>query len=200
LPGADRFGADPIQLLHAPAVQKELAITDDQKKKLTALSADVHKEAEALAKQKEGGKAGAADFEAFITATRDKVSKILNAKQIERFKEIQLQLYGAAAAVHDKEVAEKLGVSKQQGEKLRGIAEKGDEKMRGAFERPRSSDPAEIAKVLKANSTKIEDIFQERSGELASALTDEQKATLEKMRGKPFKFDRSDVAAPPPAR
>ncbi len=194
LPGAARQGADPLQLLQVNKVQQELKLTEAQVAKLGEISSKVH-----AAATSELGVPGdrteaqiRESIEKSVTEARDQVAEVLDEGQLNRFKEIVLQVLGWGALA-DREIAETLQLSKDQQEKVGKLAQESAEKMRGGFEVPRSGDPAERKKVMEANAGKMDAIFGDADSTAESVLTAEQRVTLETLRGKPFELDLADV-------
>lgn len=195
LPGAARHGADPLQLLHVEKVQQELKLTEEQIGKIGEISAKVHA-AVAAEFGSPGDKSEAQIREAVeksVTDARDEVADVLDDGQLDRFKEIVLQVLGWGALA-DREIAEVLQLSGEQQEKIEKLAHESAEKMRGGFEVPRSADPAERRKVLEANAGKMDSIFGDADTTVEAVLTPEQQVTLETLRGKPFQLDRADIS------
>lgn len=195
LPGAQRHGTDPLQLLQVEQVKKELKLSEDQIAKLKKISDDLY----ASTRQQFGEKGqpfadadARAAVEKHVTAARDQVAKVLDEAQISRFKEIILQVCGWDALT-DKETAEALKLTSEQQNKIGKIATDSGEKMRGKFEVPRGGNAEERAKVMSANAKKMQTIFDDSDTVAKGVLTDDQQKTLEKMRGKPFKLDPAQL-------
>ncbi len=119
-------------LLGSPNVQKELAITDDQKTKLTDLQQKARDDMRSMfqglgnfqdmtdeertkfredmqKKTEEAGKKGQAE-----------IAKILDEKQIERLKQLAIQQQGVNALT-DKDTVEKLKLSQDSQDKIKKI-------------------------------------------------------------------------------
>src|ERR1700746_2943908 len=108
LPGASRYGTDPLHLLQTAKVKQELKLTDEQNSKIAKVSEKYDKNA--AAKLGNAQKEGLSEQEIreredkLIESARKEISGILNADQLNRLKQILLQVNGAEA-LQDKEVA-----------------------------------------------------------------------------------------------
>jgi hypothetical protein len=203
LPGAARYGTDPLHLLQTKKVQEELKIDADQQAKLAKLSEKYDRETAAklgdmkmdglTADEKEKKQQKIRETtDALVEASRKEVSKILNADQLNRLKQILLQVNGAEA-LQDKEVAKEIGLNHEQASKLNSLQTQTMEKLRGGLEKPRSSDPADVKKTLDANAKAADKIAKRSDAQADEVITGEQKQKLEKLRGAPFTLDRADV-------
>lgn len=175
-------------------VQKDLAVTDDQKTKLTEYS-DKQRAARRAAggggRGNGGGAAGGTfDREAFMKAqeearaqTHKDLAAILNEGQMKRLGEISIQLQGNRALTNA-EVQKSLGLSEDQITKIKDLATKMQEANRGLQEKVRSQEMTREesqAAMAKNNAT--------MNAELAKILTADQAAKLKAMGGKPFVAD-----------
>jgi Spy/CpxP family protein refolding chaperone len=180
-------------LLGIAEVQKELGISDEQKGKLEAVLNDL----------REQGRSGFnfQDFQSLKEDEREKkmaefrkkaeelgkkatesVSKILDAKQNERFGQLQLQREGIAATAKE-EVADKLKLSKEQREKLTKIQEEGRTAQRGGGNFGQLSE-----EERRAQFTKMQEARDKRTADMVAVLTADQKGSWEKMLGAKFDF------------
>jgi len=203
--GAGGFGGGgPLALLAIEEVQKELKITDDQKKQI-----------ETLVNEQRG--AGFAGFgrgqgenlrdlspeerqkrleefrkqaETRAKEIEDKVKGILNADQSERLAELRLQREGINA-LNRSEVADKLGLSAEQREKIAKLFEENRPNFgrgggfgggRGGAGRGASEE--ERAKAAQEARERREKL----NADVLGVLNDGQKAAWEEMQGKKFTF------------
>ena len=210
-PGMGGFGfggpgmqATLMSLVGVPEVQKELGVSDEQKKDVAQLVAETQK-------QMRSSMAGF-DFEKFQNMTQEerqkffadsrkkseeatkaaeeKLSKILDEKQLARLNELRLQREGIAALGRP-EVAKQLGLSEDQAAKIRKIQEQG----RPGFGGPGGpggpgkaggpggpgQDPREFMAQMQKQREKLK-------ADVLAVLTDEQRAKWTEMKGKEFKF------------
>jgi Spy/CpxP family protein refolding chaperone len=191
--GRQGFGAmaGPRLLLN-PQVQAELKMTEDQ----------IAKVREALGGAGgpggrggfggggAGGAGGGGGFgggdpqqrEQMRLEQEKKIKEILTAEQYNRYQEISLQLEGPSAFAR-KEVADKLGLSDSQREKVNAILEEQRATMRDMFQGGGGGDRQAMMETMQK-------LREETNAKLLAVLTAEQKKTWEGMLGKPFQFQR----------
>ena len=170
--GFSLMRGEELFLLSSKVVQKDLQLTDDQKDSIAKLYEQVR---EAL-----GAMQGLSqkDKRTKMQELRieEKLRGILDAKQQARVKEIDLQEMGAFALA-DKGIAEALKLTDDQVNKIKELSDRFNKEMREAFQSARNSGDASAA---RDTFTKIR---KEGSEKLTAILTDEQKASFEKMKG-----------------
>jgi len=165
---------DVVMLLLMPEVHKELGLDDAKKKEVAELLEKTRQEVkpwssgfeaqsneEAQKKVEEFSKKG----EEPNKKTIERLGKILDAKQLERFQQLRLQ-YRGIAAIAGPEVAEKLGLSQEQSEKV--------EKIQKGYPGGLKTPP-------------------EGEERLLAVLTAGQKESWEKMLGKKFDFQHPNA-------
>jgi hypothetical protein len=193
LPGASRYGTDPLHLLQTAKVKQELKLTDEQNSKISKVAEKYDKEA--AAKLGNAQKEGLSEQEIreredkLIESARKEISGILNADQLNRFKQILLQVNGAEA-LQDKEVAKEVGITPEESAKLEKLQVQTGEKLRGSFEKSRGGESQQMSGANIRGAEKINGQAQQQS---LDSLTPEQKKKLEKLRGAAFTLERSDV-------
>jgi hypothetical protein len=168
-------------LVQAEAVQKALGVTDEQKTKLADM-------AQAMRDQRPGQGGGQRNRQEMTDEEREQwqaqmaerreemaqrraeqekqIAEILDAKQVERLKQIQLQASGAMALMND-DVATQLKVTDDQRDKLRAAMR---ELMQGG-----QGGPGAMAEMREKMTAKMMEL-----------LSDDQKAAYKKMAGEPF--------------
>lgn len=166
-------------LAQAEAIQKEIAVTDEQKSKLADM-------AQAMRGQG-GGQRNPQDMTdeerqqwreemAQRRAEQDKkIAEVLDAKQVARLKQIQIQASGAMVVMNE-EVAAELKITEEQQGRLR-------EAMQELFQSGQGGGPNAFAEMREKGMAKLMEI-----------LTDDQKAVYKKMAGEPF--DMSQLRMP----
>ena len=118
------------RLLAMPEVQKELGLSDEQKKRVDGLLKELgmseadRKSLQALSKEerRERLKEAAKKGQENAGKAKEAVKSILDAKQLERFNQLLFQSEGAVALARP-DVGEKLGLTQEQKDKLRTIAQ-----------------------------------------------------------------------------
>lgn len=174
--GRQGFGmmAGPRLLLN-PQVQAELKMTEEQ----------VAKVREALGGPGgPGGRGGdPQQREQMRLEQEKKIKEILSAEQFKRYQEISLQQEGPAALAR-KEIADKVGLSDSQREKINAILEEQRATMRDMFQGGGGGGDRQ------AMMETMQKVREETNAKLLAVLTSEQKKTWESMLGKPFQFQR----------
>jgi Spy/CpxP family protein refolding chaperone len=199
-PGGRGFGRGPgggsgAMLLMMQEVQKELKITDEQKAKLEALGKEVGEKFRAsfdrnafqdfqnLSNEEREKRIAEMrkKMEGVTKEVDEKLTKILDAKQIERLKQLQLQREGAMALTRP-EVVKKLGLSEEQQAKIKKIQEDARPKDRPRF------DPNQSDEERQAAFKKMREKFEQAQKDCLAVLSDEQMLDWTEMCGKEFKF------------
>jgi Spy/CpxP family protein refolding chaperone len=180
-------------LLRTEQVQKELELVDDQKAKIKEMGD------KAMAKMREGmgdreamsklsdeeRKTRFAEMRKKMAAqaeeTKKEIEEILLPHQIERLKQITLQLRGVAA-LEEKETQEAIGVTSEQLDKMKSIREAAMEKGRTLMEGLRDGTDQE-------RRAKFQEFGKQIQEEVMGVLTSEQKEKFEKMKGPKFELD-----------
>ena len=178
-------GGGMLMLLQNEKVQKEIELDADQKEKIQKLAAETREtmrsrmgdmsnlsREERQTKMTEMRK----EMQEEAAKTQKKVEGILLPKQLERIKQIQLQLQGVMALANP-EVAKELGLTDDQKAKIKSINEEAMKARREMFAggRPSAEDREKMTKAREENETKLMDV-----------LTADQKEKLEKMKGEKF--------------
>lgn len=194
-------------LLRMEAVQSEIKLSDDQKKKLEAV----------MASARPGGDGGERpDPEKMLEAMRkaqDEAEKILNASQKTRLEELQMQRMGADA-LSMPEVAGKLGLNDAQKKQIEDLQKAMGEKMQAMFPRPsgdgqaggqpRGGQGAPGSPGAgnggnggrnpggngngRARFEEMQKLREETQAKLMNVLTADQKTKFKSLQGKPFEF------------
>lgn len=182
--GFGGFGG-PAMLLGMEAVQKELAITDAQKEKITKLQEEARGafrgggnpqdlSDEERAKRREEAAERA-------KKTEQSLKEILDEKQYARLNELAIQQAGVMA-ISRPDVAEKLKLTDEQKKKLRELAESNQGGGRGGFNPNATQEERQKAmEEFRARREKL-------NTDAMAVLTPEQKKAFEEMQGKKFEF------------
>ena len=190
-------GNSEMGLTSRADVQKELAITDEQKTKLTELR---DKQRQAFGNRgggnggggNGGGGNGGGTFdpaemqkrmEEARTQQHKDLAAILNETQMKRLGELLLQREGNGALARA-EVQKALGFTADQTQKVKDLQQKERDAQQGIREKTRNQEMTpEEAQAARAKNTKT------MNEELAKILTAEQAAKFKEMQGKEFKFE-----------
>ena len=191
LPGAARPGSDPLQLLQVEEVQQELKLTPEQIEQLDRVDTEVR----ARLNQRSRGMNSRAALEKQVQQAQQQVADVLEPNQLERFREILLQVNGWAPEAAPPSRARggvslqnPIELNAQQEEQLADLQEDTQQQIGSNFSRSRSSDPEAICQTVDANRERIEPILQASQERALAALTEEQRATLEELKGEPFEL------------
>ena len=201
----------PLQviLLTNEVLQKELAVTDDQKK---ALKEPMDKAAELTKKMQDLRTPGAQpdqakmqemlkEMTAFNDEVKTKVDKSLDDKQKKRMKQIEVQMMGMGAFSNE-EVVKSLKITDDQKTKFKTVAddfakERGDlQKEYGMGGRPMQGaarpDPEKVAEYTKKLKTLTGDSF----AKAAKELTADQSKNWKEMVGETFDVSKLTQGRP----
>ncbi len=179
------FGGDPFSMLNNPSVQKDLELVDDQVQRIRDINAEFSKQISEQMKsfQGDGGSldlSRARELGDMIRQLKEQqkseLDNILLPHQQDRLKQVSLQMQmqamGAARALSSK-LAEELGISDEQKERLKKRQQELDNELQ------------EKIKAWRDQARK----------ELLKELTPEQRRKLEEMLGATFEMKQEDFEA-----
>jgi Spy/CpxP family protein refolding chaperone len=167
-----------VGLLRSPQVQQELKLTDQQRQRLEQLGEQWREKMRGLRdlppeERRQKGEGMRAEVE-------KQLATILNEQQMKRLKQIALQVEGYAA-LERPEIADQVGLTKEQRQKIRDILRQAGEKRREAFQQGQGDRQAAFQRMRE--------IRQWVDGEIEKLLTAEQKKKWQELIGEPFKFE-----------
>jgi hypothetical protein len=174
-------GNGSARLLAMPSVQAELNLTSDQKTKLSALLPQRGQGGQGGGQRGQGGSNGQGQDRANQAETEKKLAEILDDKQEARLAELVIQRAGNRAVL-DEKVATELALTAEQKTKLDALREKQRASRGGGGQQGQGAD-REAARAAR------EKMAKELDAEIGKILTEQQKADLKALGGKPFKFD-----------
>ncbi|MCM2359249.1 MAG: hypothetical protein NDI77_13960 [Geobacteraceae bacterium] len=187
----------PLQLLQRKEIADELGLTGSQLDNIkeadqqfnAGLKEWLDKQAGSAAfSQQRKEKAGGLDMDIAkqVGETRKKVAEILKQGQLRRMRSISLQMYGLWV-IPIKDMQELLRLTTTQEAKLDGIRAQLFRKINDASDAPvKPSSPVQC-KIVAVNNEKIRSLVVQSERAAYEILSPEQKETLEKMKGKPFR-------------
>jgi len=190
--GGGRGGDPTLRLLTSPEVQKDLELVDDQVTQLKAIGEDVRakvqKEFSGIRDlPRDQRRAKFAEMQAKIKPITDeaikKVQEVLLPHQVDRLKELSIQVRGVAALA-DAKVQEDLGLSADQKTKLTKIQEGAQTSIRALFDGMDNLDADARRAKFAENREKVQKMIKDASDEALNVLSTDQKDKLEKMKGK----------------
>jgi hypothetical protein len=202
LPGANRFGTDPLHLLQTTKVKEELKITEEQSAKLAKVADKYDQQAasklgsvqlDGLSSQEKAGKEQEIreTGDKLIESSRQEVSSILNPDQLNRLKQILLQVNGADA-LQDKEVAKQVGITPEESAKIQKLQASTNVMLRNSLGGHNGANQTQMS-FGAANVRTADKINNQAQEKYMGALTPEQKEKLAKLSGAPFTLERTDV-------
>jgi hypothetical protein len=178
-----------IQLLGAPAVHKELGLSEEQAEKFQALAAEFRETTmsrfgELRDLEPEERQAKSAEIMAEVEKKMaEGVKAALEPKQLDRFEQIRIQAMGLQAFSNPM-VDEKLKLTEDQKATMEGLATDLEADTREAFMAAREAGPEGMA----AAGEKIARLRKDAMAKAADALTDEQKTAWKDLVGEPFEM------------
>jgi hypothetical protein len=163
---------DPSTLLTAEAVQKELALTDDQQARLQELRDERTTEGQTFFAKLMGLSQSEIQrrLEERAKISRQKIAQILTPKQNKRLSEIYIQVAGITALGYE-EVAEKIGLTADQKLKLKNMADDTGRRLTALF--PTSPAQLRDEQARQECKNKQDAIRAKRKEKAIALLTDE---------------------------
>lgn len=186
-----RGGYHQVELATVPDVQKELALTDEQKTKVADLNDDFREERRALFGGGGGGGGGRGGFSPEALAERAKLNaefasqlnEVLDEAQQKRISELYVQANGTAVLT-DEAIAAALKITDDQKEELDDVRQDNMAAMRDAFD-PDASPEERMATM--------DELRKENDEALLAVLTDEQRESWDEMKGETLEMDLSSL-------
>ncbi len=181
-------GSDPsgVMLLQRADVQKDLALTDEQKGKLQTAREEMMSEAREMFQN--GGGSGdqeamRANFQKLQDSMKKKVDAILTKEQTARLKQINIQISGNSIILQA-DIQKELDLTDAQKAKIKDLQTKQQEAMQSLREKAQNGEieREEMTEIMAKNQKAMDT-------ELGKVLTDANKAKLKEMSGKEFKAD-----------
>jgi hypothetical protein len=171
--GGGRGGMNPLALLQAEPIQKELELSDDQKASITKLAED----------NRGGGGGGQSPEERQQRREemQKKINDILLPNQQERIEQITLQLQGARA-LSDTKVADKLQLNDDQKKQLADLSSEYRQKIMDLMQGGGPPDREAMGKLRTEETDKA-----------MGVLTSDQKDQFTKMQGKKIEIDQAQL-------
>jgi Spy/CpxP family protein refolding chaperone len=198
------YASHNLTALVQKAVQRELKLTDEQRKKVRSLEGKHQRDLRRLMPQNPlaafNDPAGTmqtlqdapAKIQQLGKEVDEAINRILTVAQGQRLREISLQMRGGHA-LSDPDVAEALKLTKDQKDKLQEIRQEAMKEMqkiglqamgdtvRGGL------NPAAFQKISEQTATKMKELWNDLGDRLLEVLTSEQKGEWKKLTGEPFK-------------
>lgn len=194
--------AGELELMRLGQVQEELRLNEVQKARLKKISEDFRSEvlkemAKMRALEPDQRNAGLADYqkkaEARARQLRSSVDQVLRPEQAERLRQITVQLRGAFV-LGDKEVSEALGITKEQRDRLKAIADafrRKSPRFRQILDDSGANDHDKLARQVEEMNRKTRELGDQMITDATKVLTPQQREKLVQMKGRKFKLDLS---------
>ena len=167
--GQGRGGRGGSNLFANETVQKDLALTDEQKASIKKINDDFRSSLSGLSREDRRSK-----MTELRKGVEDKIDAVLDDKQKARVKEIRLQVQGPGA-LSNKEVADALKLSDEQVTKIKDLTKSLSDARREAFQGGGGGNADAREKLTKLRT--------ETNEKILALLTSDQKASFEKMQG-----------------
>lgn len=186
-----------VMLLQRTDVRADLKLTDEQKDKLTALQDEAQQEMQAMFQRNRGNGGGGggrgngpsaeqqAAMKKFFDEQKAKVAKILDAGQMKRLREINIQMAGNSAAAWE-DVQKELGLSETQVASIKDVQKKQRDEMRAMFEKMRAGGERPDPETMRATRKQM---TEKTNSAIGAVLTDKQKDKLKELGGAKFEAD-----------
>jgi Spy/CpxP family protein refolding chaperone len=179
------FGNDPTMLLGMEPVQKELELSAEQKTQVQKLADDAQQARRDLFQSGAAPEEMQTKMQDLAKANKKKVDDLLLAQQRDRLDQISVQfalMFGAPQALTRDDIASKLALTDDQKSKLTAQVDENMQKMRDLFQGGGPPDQQEMTKMRT-----------EQTDKALAVLTAEQKDKLEKLKGKKFEIDLTQM-------
>ncbi len=186
-------GTNPLELLKLEQLQQELGLTNEQIAQLKQSNAEITSKLTYLPENRPASLRNS-QLRTQEENGRGKVAKILNPEQLNRFKQISLQIYGWELMPKE-EVTEILAITPEQEQKLQGFREPNKQKISNSLQEFKSENPQECQKVLVNNYRQLIQASQEINQQFLSILNQDQVETLEYMLGEKFELNLKEIPA-----
>jgi Spy/CpxP family protein refolding chaperone len=177
-------------LLNNPQVQQELKLTEEQRDKVSALGEQLREKFRGLGQELRG--LSPEEREKRVQAVNEEVekelAKVLKKEQLQRLKQIALQVEGLAALARP-EIAKQVGLTEGQQQQIREILREANEKRRALFQQGPPADRQAMFREMQ----KIREWVDEQIGKL---LTEQQKKKWQELIGEPFKLEFRPFGGP----
>ena len=186
-------GGNLLGLLRNQDVQNDLQLTTDQKDKLRDAAQGMGNMRERMqGLQDLSQEQRQAKMQEIMKEMQEKTEKqlaeILQPAQLQRLKEIRLQVMGAAALALP-EVAKALDITAEQTEKLKAIQQQLQEKRREAMQGAADLSQEEREKMRET----MQQMAKDATAKALEVLTPQQKEAFEKLKGKKIDIDLSTL-------
>lgn len=187
-------GSDPTLLLaNSPAVQSDLGLSEDQIRRLRQTEQGFRKQ-----QQDQGETLDAsarADLERQVRTSGGTIDQILTTDQLQRLKQIMLQMEGPCLAINDPYFIREMSLGRAQQREIVGICRRNTMEIRRAIRPPQSAEDACAAAL--AVRTRIQRTQLQGEVQIEGLLSQQQRDKLAQMQGPAVTLE---PMLPPPCR
>ncbi|MES2465372.1 MAG: hypothetical protein V4671_32800 [Armatimonadota bacterium] len=179
-----------VMLLSIPQVQTELKMTPPQVFKVSGKQQEVREAMRGLGGGGGGGRPTPEEMQMMMVKRQEIQSKavasLLDATQLKRFRQIELQQEGPLALATRKDAADELKLTEDQKKGIAAIQKQTNDDMQAARQggNPQNMTPEERT----ALTAKTQAIQKASADKIVALLTEPQKAQWKTMLGEPFKM------------
>ncbi len=193
-----RGAVGPTELLRRPQVREELQLTPEQLEQIDQLRSQLRQEMFSMfdlfrqmrsAQDDQQREQIRQQIENFRRQLRQKalqeLSKILSPEQMRRLEQLQLREQGVRALAQD-EYAQKLGLSREQKDKIAQILQKQQERREQLFRRARQAPPEQRRQQFEQMGQELQRLREQTEQEVFQVLTARQRQKWEELLGPPL--------------
>jgi hypothetical protein len=185
-PGSSKPGADPFMLmLNSRTVQQDMQLTEEQLRHLSHTGKLFRGQVE-----REGGPTGpAANKERAEQSqmARGAVAKILSPEQLERLRQIMLQIEGPCALTKDQRLAKQLRLEPARQQQIARICQKMDFKAEASLRPPPSGQRS--CQSIQEGRQEVERIRSQGLNDARAVLSEAQAHDFARMQGAPIRLE-----------
>jgi hypothetical protein len=189
-PDEKRPDDNPIWMLTTSSrLQAELKLNESQVRKLERIEPEFRHQRTELFRQMGPGnspqKIRAARM-ALMEIDRGGIARVLTKAQLQRFRQIMLQIDGACLAIRDENISRALRLKPTQMHKVGGLCRR----LHATAKTPPSGGGRkERCAAMEEMHVKYKQAKEQTKAEIAAILSDGQRAILRSMAGRPFQMD-----------
>jgi hypothetical protein len=183
-----RPNADPAEMLiNSPRLQAELQIDKTQLRELKRIEGPfLSRRGEIMERMREDREGASSELRAHLEMARAMIAHVLTRAQLDRLKQIMMQIGGVCMAVHDENLSLALPIDPSQMQRIEAACQKMREAMMTI---PRNGSPKEFCAAIKQARIAYEAKRGEVEAEVATILSEGQLASIKAMEGRPFQMD-----------
>ncbi|MEQ1638149.1 MAG: hypothetical protein ABL903_15825 [Methylococcales bacterium] len=180
-PGASAPGADPFQLLmNNKAIQEDLRLTEAQLHHLASISGNFRTQVEESSFRSEQ------DIQQQIRTGQQMINRILDPRQVDRFRQIILQIEGTCGVLMDPQALHHLEIEPDsaQFQEIGSICHNMNDQIRNAGELSNRTYPNDPCSAIPVTWKQSQDIKQVAYQQITQRLTAKQQNILNEMQGR----------------